>query len=88
MIENNRKNKHGGTNEDYCPTNTVLSCPTTGPSLENRICFGFNSGDDNFMGLGYGRGGLGKDIFTFALLDWRGSARQQMCVWSDPENRN
>ena len=40
------------------------------------------------MGLGYGRGGLGKDIFTFALLDWRGSARQQMCVWSDPENRN
>ena len=56
------------------------------PSLENRVCFGFNSAYHNFMGKRYGRGGLGKDKFTFALLDWRGCARQRMCIWSDPRN--
>ena len=39
-------------------------------SSENRVCFGFKGCyGDKVHGLGYGRGGLGKNIFTFALLD-------------------
>ena len=53
-----------------------------------KVRHGDDLSGDKVNGLGYGRGGLGKDTFTFALLDWRGCARQRMCIWSDSRNAN
>ena len=42
----------------------------------------------NLSVKGYGRGGCGKNIFCFALLDWETSHLQQRGMWTKEENQS
>ena len=57
-------------------------------SLENRVCFEIEKIRTNLSVKGYGRGGCGKNIFCFALLDWETSHLQQRGMWTKEENQS
>lgn len=61
-------------------------------SLENRVCFSFPlDGGKHHIKIGgkpYGRGGMGLERYTFALLDWKGWWRRRRQMWTLPQNQH